>query len=503
MASGVVYEGVTQQQDGNETEVSQRAPKLFSGLKLWFSATVPLRSWLIENAKANGAEIVPLDRQADIRLVDHARRLNAPGTHSYTFIEQSIKKGIREDLTAHRVGVTASVDRPVGSIVTGPKGTRTPFTEEEDQFLWNAIKPLEARGGSVAGNEVYKQIARLRPRHTFQSWRDRYLKKVRQQNRSITGQVSLEADLADQADESNAVQPQADAPAQRPLKRQSPPSQGSRKRPRTADGTPEAPERSVGEPRLPLSPIRVKQATTDHRMPKNNGPLPTPLSPSRNHRVDSAIPTANSHSARPPTLSPEKSPCRKPLSTRHPSETVSSPREPREPRNTSAPPKKDPDTEPNELPETYPLNFSPQHYKILFRTTPAILDTDSEHLGTAFDKVAETYSTLGRTGKDWRIFWQNYVLPRYCQQFSVDIKTLDPEARIPSVWSIRRIPKSKDEAPPDIECAQCYIKESVHWRHDKQGRTLCDGCGSLLKPATSEEVPSLNTKTARTEQHTD
>ena len=178
--AGIVYEGVTSTADS--------AGKLFEGQNFWFSSAVPQRKWLIENAIANGATVVPLEKQADVLIVDHARK-NAPvGTHSYKFIEQSIRNGILEDLADHVVGPSRSVDRPVGSMITAPKGSRSKYTEAEDQLLWDFIKPYEAAGGATGGNEIYKQLEETHGtgRHTYQSWRDRWLKHVRFQNRQST-----------------------------------------------------------------------------------------------------------------------------------------------------------------------------------------------------------------------------------------------------------------------------------------------------------------------------
>lgn len=181
--AGIVYEGVR-----NTTGDGR---KLFDGLSFWFSSAVPQRIWLLENAVANGATIVPLEKQADVLIVDHARK-NAPvGTHSYKYIEQSIRNGTLEDLADYVVGPSKSTERPVGSIITAPKGSRSKYTEAEDQLLWNFIKPYELRGGATGGNEIYKQLeeAHGNGRHTYQSWRDRWLKHVKFQNRQITDHV--------------------------------------------------------------------------------------------------------------------------------------------------------------------------------------------------------------------------------------------------------------------------------------------------------------------------
>ena len=175
MASATVYDGVLPR-DGARTGV-------FEGQKLWFSRNVPMRSRFMHQAESNGAEIVVEEKHADVLLVDHAKKPAAPGTHSYQYVELSVRNGLLEDLADHAVGVTDRANRPVGSITTASKGERTPFTAADDQFLWDWIKPYAEAGGAAAGNEIYKQLEKANPRHTFQSWRDRWLKYVSTQDR--------------------------------------------------------------------------------------------------------------------------------------------------------------------------------------------------------------------------------------------------------------------------------------------------------------------------------
>ncbi|RMD43407.1 hypothetical protein DV735_g1742, partial [Chaetothyriales sp. CBS 134920] len=151
---------------------------LFAGMKFWLSALVPDRQNLLARAQLHGAEIVKLEKQADVRFVDHARKHQPPGTHSYLFIEESIRNGKLARLEDHAVGPASRVDRPVGSRVTAPRRRRVPFTEADDRFLWEHVAPLKRAGGDWKGNEIYKQLEDINPRHTFQSWRDRFLKYV-------------------------------------------------------------------------------------------------------------------------------------------------------------------------------------------------------------------------------------------------------------------------------------------------------------------------------------
>ena len=177
MAPAIVYQGI---ENGRAT-----VDGLFVGLKFWFSNTVPQRNRFVEDVKSNGGEVVILEKQADVCLYDHARKNPPPGVYSYRFVEHSIRNGQLEDLESHRIGnVDSRAARPVGSRVLASRGSRKPFTEADDQMLWDWVKPVEGTRG-IAGNLLYQQLEEANPRHTYQSWRDRWLKYVQFQNRGI------------------------------------------------------------------------------------------------------------------------------------------------------------------------------------------------------------------------------------------------------------------------------------------------------------------------------
>ncbi|KAL9012911.1 MAG: hypothetical protein Q9173_002352 [Seirophora scorigena] len=191
-----VYTGVTDAQGvtGN----------LFQGTKFWLSQKVPQRKRFTDQVKANGGEITPLEKEADVKIVDHAKKEQFPGTYSYQYIEYSVRNGALEDLETHAVGPPAGSLRTVGSIIQPPKSSRTKFTDEDDRFLVNWVVSFEQRGGATAGNEIYKQLEEKvteqsnfsirrahthtfpiqNPRHTFQSWRDRWVKYLKDRPRS-------------------------------------------------------------------------------------------------------------------------------------------------------------------------------------------------------------------------------------------------------------------------------------------------------------------------------
>ncbi|KAI9796427.1 MAG: hypothetical protein M1835_004092 [Candelina submexicana] len=151
---------------------------LFEGKKFWFSRRVPMRNHYIEQVKSNGGLEVPLEKQADILIVDHMRKDVAPGTHSWTYINQSVKKGALEDLQDHVAGPPAGTLRNAGSTTRPASGIRKSYTTEDDRVLYEWVTTCRDKGDKILGNEIYKQLEAINPRHPWQSWRDRWVKQL-------------------------------------------------------------------------------------------------------------------------------------------------------------------------------------------------------------------------------------------------------------------------------------------------------------------------------------
>lgn len=151
---------------------------LLDGKSFFITQRVPMRSHYLNLVKANGGRVVRLELQADYIIADHARKDCPPTSLSYTFIEAAISDGALPEPDNHRAGPAPGVVREVGSTVVRPRGTRTPFTAQDDRDLWEWVQKAVAAGAAVKGLEIYKQLEVVNPRHTTQSWRDRYLKKL-------------------------------------------------------------------------------------------------------------------------------------------------------------------------------------------------------------------------------------------------------------------------------------------------------------------------------------
>ncbi|KAH7381282.1 hypothetical protein DE146DRAFT_760720 [Phaeosphaeria sp. MPI-PUGE-AT-0046c] len=173
MAAPTIFEDVAQDLalDGMD--------QLFAGRKFWVAQRVPLRNQLLDNITANGGEVVKLEKKADYLIADHFRpKLCPPGSISYTFIDKSIKDGQLHDPQDHLAGPPLGEAREPGAIDRPTKFGRTPFTAEDDNVLYKWVRDCMARGMLPNGNSMYEELEKVNARHTWQSWRDRYIKKL-------------------------------------------------------------------------------------------------------------------------------------------------------------------------------------------------------------------------------------------------------------------------------------------------------------------------------------
>ncbi|TLD29135.1 hypothetical protein PspLS_03474 [Pyricularia sp. CBS 133598] len=180
MPAPIVYDGV----GGG----GGRDDLLFSGIKFWLALRVPSRTKFKEKIQSNGGEVVPMERQADILIADDAAPKKAPSnwdSYSWKFIDAAIEKGELPDKEDYLIprSTSAATRAPIPAN-GGSKGTRTPFTAEDDRILTKCARrqlgaPQGAgMKGSLKGNAFWVDFATKNPRHTTQSWRDRWLKKL-------------------------------------------------------------------------------------------------------------------------------------------------------------------------------------------------------------------------------------------------------------------------------------------------------------------------------------
>ncbi|KAG9944915.1 hypothetical protein KCU85_g7616, partial [Aureobasidium melanogenum] len=151
---------------------------VFANLKFFIVQRVPSRSHYISLVESNGGRIVKLEAQADYLIADHLRHDAPAGSLSYKFIEETVKQGgIPEDDSPFLAGRRKSAI-PVTTAVasSSKKSTRTPFTDDDDKMLYKWVHRAYEQRLATQGNTLYQVLAAHNPRHTFHSWRDRYVK---------------------------------------------------------------------------------------------------------------------------------------------------------------------------------------------------------------------------------------------------------------------------------------------------------------------------------------
>ncbi|KAF1912102.1 hypothetical protein BDU57DRAFT_78918 [Ampelomyces quisqualis] len=166
-------------EDATEEFGLEGVGQLFAGKSFWVAQRVPSRNRLLDDIRANGGEVVALEKKADYKIADHFRKDCPPGSISYQFIEKSIREGQLRDPKDHPAGPPIGEAREPGALHRPTKSGRAAYTAEEDKILYKWVRECEANGGQASGNEIYKQLEAKYPRHTWSSWRDRYLKQLR------------------------------------------------------------------------------------------------------------------------------------------------------------------------------------------------------------------------------------------------------------------------------------------------------------------------------------
>ena len=170
MPPAIVYTDMVNPADSNAG--------VFADLKFFIVQRVPQRSHYVSLVESNGGRVVKLEVQADYLIADHMRHDAPAGALSYRFIEEAIKQGEipdDESLLAHRRKATNSATTTTIA-TSSKKSTRTPFTDDDDKLLYALVHKANQKGLAIQGNTLYKALAAHNSRHTFQSWRDRYIK---------------------------------------------------------------------------------------------------------------------------------------------------------------------------------------------------------------------------------------------------------------------------------------------------------------------------------------
>ncbi|KAL6245363.1 hypothetical protein RBB50_007362 [Rhinocladiella similis] len=477
MSSHIVYSNVHRRDDVADADADadvedhgyDQSRTLFAGQKLWFSHSVPQRKWLIENARNNGAVIVTIDTNADIKLVDHTRKNQPVGAYSYKYVELSIRRGQLENLAPHAVGVATRVARPVGSTTTAPRGSRVPYTEEDDQFLYNWMKPFEDSGGAYKGNEIYKQIEQVNPRHTYQSWRDRWLKATRFQKRQVTRPA-----------ESEQQDPHHD------------PEEETQRAPTLPDISVHRPEQDHSK-RTALPP-RKRKLVSVHNEPSEVRP-PHLSEASRRQAGPELHTTDTSTGATQPLLNEDEHAVQKDLWDGERSQKGM--------RNVSTQDYVEDEEIHTENEKKFLNNirgpFSKADSLPLYRLVPRLSHMGLQEFDNVWRQMASSEDYKHHSAKQWKHWFEYRVLPDYCRIEQVPIDQIAP------YMSMRKENSSSgggidddddDDQPADSDvdmnqdknsrddpnrCTNCYTMEAQEWHHDKKGRLLCNPCAVFLR----------------------
>ncbi|OAR03040.1 hypothetical protein LLEC1_04275 [Akanthomyces lecanii] len=164
MSGGITYNGISVANGG----------RIFDGLKFWVAQRVPMRSAILDHVQRNSGVVVPLEKDADYLVADHARKDAPSGSISWKFITESVENGVVQLPDRYKIAHAPLTPRRVASgrpVIH----SRAAFTEEEDAVLASWVL---AHDSNQTGNEIYKQFETMHPRHTWQSWRNRYVKKL-------------------------------------------------------------------------------------------------------------------------------------------------------------------------------------------------------------------------------------------------------------------------------------------------------------------------------------
>ncbi|KAI1434722.1 hypothetical protein GGR50DRAFT_660542 [Xylaria sp. CBS 124048] len=166
-APGITYSGALAKRDVNTDE----EPSVFQGLKFWLSMRIPDRKSCIDTIINNGGRVVPTEKNADLLICDPSKD-PAPQSYSYLLIKEAVEAG---SLAAKEDYLCSSLSASTPKA----KATRHRFTPEDDKLLTIFVTEKERLGEAISGTKIYREFEKQYPHHTYQSWRDRWVRKLR------------------------------------------------------------------------------------------------------------------------------------------------------------------------------------------------------------------------------------------------------------------------------------------------------------------------------------
>ncbi|THC90606.1 hypothetical protein EYZ11_009938 [Aspergillus tanneri] len=94
--------------DGASGSPNTESGSLFEGKQFWLSKQIPQRERFKDIIKEHGGIIRLYEKDAEIKLVDHARKNLPADTFSYRYVENSVRKKRLENLDDYKAGPSAT-----------------------------------------------------------------------------------------------------------------------------------------------------------------------------------------------------------------------------------------------------------------------------------------------------------------------------------------------------------------------------------------------------------
>ncbi|PHH81531.1 hypothetical protein CDD82_548 [Ophiocordyceps australis] len=158
-----------------EDKGASQDAKIFHGLAFWVSSQVPMRRSILDDITDNGGQVVKLQDQAHYQIADHAIKNPPPASLSWKFVADSVKYRCVQLTDHYSLGPDPDAPRPAGS--NGPaRKLRVGYSREDDASLARWV--MANNVGPLMGNHMYQDFEKENPRHTWQSWRNRFKTKL-------------------------------------------------------------------------------------------------------------------------------------------------------------------------------------------------------------------------------------------------------------------------------------------------------------------------------------
>lgn len=123
-----------------------------------------------------GGGVITDNDNADVIISSQTITSNVPNVYSKDFIIDSYFFNKLQDLNKYTIKIQNSTkeDKINIPITLKPKKVRVEYTKEDDNILASFIKDCTCPKGKI----VYKELEEKFPQHSWQSWRERYIKVV-------------------------------------------------------------------------------------------------------------------------------------------------------------------------------------------------------------------------------------------------------------------------------------------------------------------------------------